>query len=143
MQSTQDDGHREPHGLDTWIDLRHVNADAGTCMFRRALRDSWKYWHTERLALLVASTTLQELMEMQSLDQRIPRFQRTLDAGIGHLKTLMAIYRCQSAQGRSILHEDPVPRSISPPSHLLFLHSPSRVEPEHKALQTVESVPGV
>ena len=64
---------------------------------------------------------------MQSLDQRNPKFQRTLDAGMRHLMTLMSIYRWQSAQGRWFLH--------AYPHHNWSWNT--------KALQAAESVPGV
>ena len=58
------------------------------------------------------------------VDQRNTQFQRTLEAGINNLKSLLAICRWQSAQRRWFLHEDP---------H----HNSSR---NTKALQAVESV---
>ena len=56
-----------------------------------------------------------------------PRIQRTLEAGVSHLNSLMEIYRWQSEHGRWFLHEDH--------RHIWSENT--------KAFQTLESVQGV
>ena len=46
-------------------------------------------------------------LALQSMDRRDPKFQRTLEAGLSHLKSLMEMYHQQNEQGRCILHENP------------------------------------
>ena len=85
-----------------------------------------EYLQTERPVLKVGLPKCKAFMDLQSMDRRDPKFQRILEAGLSHLKSLMEIYHCQSEQGRWFLHEDP---------H----HSWSQ---STKALQTLESVSG-
>ena len=61
------------------------------------------------------------------MDRRHPKFSKTLEAGLGHLKSLMEIYHWQIEQGRWFLHED---------NH-------HRCSQSTKAFQTLESVSGV
>ena len=46
-------------------------------------------------------------LALQSMDRRDPKFQRTLEAGLSHLKSLMEMYHQQNEQGRCIVHENP------------------------------------
>ena len=46
-------------------------------------------------------------MDLQSMDRRDPKFERTLEAGLSNLVSVMEIYHWQSEQGRWFLHEDP------------------------------------
>ena len=60
------------------------------------------------------------------MDRRDPKFQKTPEAGLSHLKSLMEIYHWQSEQGRWFSHED-------------VHHSWSQ---STNALQTLDSVSG-
>ena len=58
----------------------------------------------ERPVLLVGSPKCKAFMDSRSMDRRDPKFSKTLEAGLSHLKSLMEICRWQNEQG---LHEDP------------------------------------
>ena len=93
----------------------------------RTKTERWyKYLETEIHVLLVGLPTRKTIMDLQSRDRRNPKFQRTLEGGVSHLKSWMETHLWQSEQGRWFLHED---------RH----HSWSR---NTNALQTLESVSG-
>ena len=46
-------------------------------------------------------------MDRKSMNLRNPKFSKTLEARMSHLKSLMEIYHWQNEQGRRFLHEDP------------------------------------
>ena len=71
-----------------------------------------EYLRTERPVLLVGSPKRRAFMDSQSMDRRDPKFSKTLEAGLSHLKSLMEIYHWQSEQGRWFLHEDPAPSGL-------------------------------
>ena len=92
-QPAEDDGHLEPHGIDTWISLRPVLV--------------YKYLKGERLVYMVGSPKFKSWVGMQSQDRRKPMLQRTLDAGLSRPKLLTTIYRWHRAQGRWFVRKDP------------------------------------
>ena len=47
---------------------------------------------TERPVLLLGSTTCTAFIDLQSVDRRDPKFQRAVEAGFSHLKSLVEIY---------------------------------------------------
>ena len=55
-----------------------------------------RYLQTERPVLSDGSPKCKASMDLQVMGQRIPKFQKTLEAGLSHLKSLMEIYRWQS-----------------------------------------------
>ena len=64
--------------------------------------------------------------DLQSMNRRDPKFQKTLEAGMSHPKSATKIYHWQSEQDGCFLHEDP---------HHSWSHST-------KAMRTLESVFG-
>ena len=66
-----------------------------------------EYLRIERPVLKVGSTKCRAFMDLRSMNRRDPKFSKTLEAGMSHLKSLMAIYHWQNEQGRWFLHEDP------------------------------------
>ena len=66
-----------------------------------------QYLRTERPVLLGGSPKCKAFMDLQSMNRRDPKFSKTLEAGLSHLKALIKICRWQSGQGRWFLHEDP------------------------------------
>ena len=66
-----------------------------------------EYLRTERPVLLLGSPKCRAFMNLRSVSRRDPKFSKTLEAGLCHLKSLMEIYHWQNEQGRCFLHEDP------------------------------------
>ena len=90
LQPTRDTGHVKAHGLDTWVDLRLVTqllgpecSDGG----RTSVRE------------LADRTTSALSWTCSPWTERYPKFQRTFEAGLNRLKSLMEIYLWQSKQG--------------------------------------------
>ena len=86
-----------------------------------------EYWRTERPVLLVGSPKCRAFMDVRSISRSGPKFSKTLEAGMSHLKSLMKIYHWQNEQGRWFLREDP---------HHIWSQNT-------KALRTLESLSGV
>ena len=59
-----------------------------------------EYLQSERPVLSVGLPTCKAFMDLQSMNRRDPKFQKTLEARLSHLKSLMEIYHWQSEQGR-------------------------------------------
>ena len=74
----------------------------------RELEQIWEYLRTERPMLIIGSPECEAINRLQSLNRDSPNFQRNLEAGIRHMRSLMQIYRWQAAQGRWFLHENPL-----------------------------------
>ena len=66
-----------------------------------------EYWRTERPVLLVGSPKCRAFMDVRSMSRSGPKFSKTLEAGMSHLKSLMKIYHWQNEQGQWFLREDP------------------------------------
>ena len=66
-----------------------------------------EYLRTERPVLQLGSPKCRAFMNLRSMSRRDPKFSKTLEAGLCHLKSLMEIYHWQNEQGRCFLHEDP------------------------------------
>ena len=67
-------------------------------MFGRTPNRLYEYLQTERPVLLVGSPKCKLLVDLQSMDQRDPKFQRFLEAGLSHLESLRETW--QSEQGQ-------------------------------------------
>ena len=50
--------------------------------------------------LLVGSPKCKAFTDLRSMDRRDPKFSKTLEAGLSHLKSLMKIYGWQNGHGR-------------------------------------------
>ena len=73
----------------------------------KKLEQIWEYLRTERPTLTIGSSECDAINSLQSLNRDSPNFQRALEAGIRHMRTIVQIYRWQEAQGRWFLHENP------------------------------------
>ena len=98
LESAQSDGNCKSNGLILGL-VFDVSRSCWNLNDQVDTERLWEQLHTERPMLVVGSPKGKAFREMQSVDQKNPKFRHRQDAGVSHLKALMAVYGWQVGQG--------------------------------------------